>query len=150
MYNSSNLSLYILLKLANLISPTSISILVHDILEAMPDVILLKLHTLGMDNGRMLEVGLQTVVKFCWYCIEFVLDSFEYFSTFGSIHEDKTTTLIILVKIRVSLLPSPEVSYSNVAWTCGIAEVAFAATVAEHDVLIENVSKIHFIPPPRM
>ena len=148
MYDSSNLSLYILLKLANLIPPPCISILVHDILKAMFDVILLKLYALGMNDGGMLKVWLKAVVKFCWYRIEFVLDSFKYFTTFGSIHEDKTASLIILVEIRVGLLPSPEVCYSNVAWTSSIAKVAFSAAVAEHDMLIENVCEIHFIPPP--
>ena len=141
---------HFLFELSDLISPSCISIFTHDILEAMLDVILLKLHAFEMDDGGMLEVGLQTLVKFCRYRVEFVLDRLEYFTTFGSIHEDKTAALIILVEIRVGLLPSPEVCYGNVAWASGIAEVAFSAAVAEHDMLIENVCEIHFIPPPNV
>lgn len=148
MYDAFNFTLYFLLEPSNLKSPSCISILVHNILEAMLDVILLKLHALGMDNGRMLEIWLQTVVKFCWYRVQFVLDCFKYLTTFGSIHEDKTAALIILVEIRVGLLPSPKVCNGNITWTSGIAEVAFPTTVAEHDMLIENVCEIHFIPPP--
>ena len=48
MYNSSNLSLYILLKLPIFVPPSCITILVHDIFEAMLDVVSLEIHSLGM------------------------------------------------------------------------------------------------------
>ena len=95
----------------------------------------------------MLKIGLKAIFKFGRNGIKFVFDCFEDFTAFGSIDKDKAYTFIIFVDFGGCLLPSPEVSDGDITWTSGIAEVAFAATVAEHDVLIEYVCKVHFTPP---
>ena len=141
------LILYHLHKLPIFVPPSRIAILVHNILEAMLDVVSLEIHSLWMDNRGMLEIGLKAIFKFSRNGVKFVFDRFEDFTAFGSIDKDKAYTFIIFVDIGVRLLPSPEVSDSDITWTSGIAEVTLSATVAEHYVLIEYVCKIHFIPP---
>lgn len=135
-------------SLSYLLSPSLISIFAHNILETTVHIILFKLCSFGMNDGGMLKVRLETIVEFCWDDIESVLDCFKDISSFTGVDEYKTTSLVILVEIGVSFLPSPEVSKGDIAWTSGIAEMAFAATVAEHYMLIENVCKTHFTPPP--
>lgn len=98
----------------------------------------------------MLEIGLKAIFKFGRNGVKFVFDSFEDFSAFGSIDKDKAYAFIIFVDIGVRLLPSPEVCYGDITWTSGIAEVTLSATVAEHNMLIEYVCEIHFIPPPNV
>ena len=95
----------------------------------------------------MLEIRLKTIFKIGWNGIKFVFDRFEDFSAFGRIDQDKAYAFIIFVDIGVRLLPSPEVCDGDITWTSGIAEVTFAATVAEHDMLVEYVCKVHFTPP---
>lgn len=144
------LILYHLHKLPIFVPPSRIAILVHDIFEAMLDVVSLEIHSLGMDDGGMLEIGLKTIFKFGRNGVKFVFDRFEDFSAFGRIDKDKAYTFIIFVDIGGRLLPSPKVCDGNIARTSGIAEVTFAATVAEHNMLIKYVCEVHFIPPPRM
>ena len=95
----------------------------------------------------MLEIGLKAIFKFGRNSVKFVFDRVEDFSAFGRIDKDKAYTFIILVEIGVRLLPSPEVSDGDITWTSGIAEVTLSATVAEHDMLVEYVCKVHFTPP---
>ena len=95
----------------------------------------------------MLEIRLKTIFKIGWNGIKFVFDRFEDFSAFGRIDQDKAYAFIIFVDIGVRLLPSPEVCDGDITRTSGIAEVTFAATVTEHDMLIEYVCKVHFSPP---
>lgn len=95
----------------------------------------------------MLKIGLKAIFKFGRNGVKFVFDRFEDFSAFGSIDKDKAYAFIIFVDIGVRLLPSPEVCYGDITWTSDIAEVTLSATVAEHNMLIEYVCEIHFIPP---
>ena len=95
----------------------------------------------------MLEIGLKAIFKYGRNGVKLVFDRFEDLSAFGRIDKNKAYTFIILVDIGVCLLPSPEVSDGDITWTSGIAKVTLSATVAEHNMLIEYVCKVHFTPP---
>ena len=85
----------------------------------------------------MPQIGLHTVVEIGRNSIEPVADSLEEFAPFLGIKQHKRTSLVVRIKLWCGLLPSPEVSDSNVAWASGVAEVAVAARLAEHDMLVK-------------